>query len=528
MPSGDAHKEFPPRHSEGHQEFSFDIVEIVARNFRPQSKIFYQPLMNHPEPQTGPSSSRQPFEGTYSGLEETLDLGDLFQRLRRGAALILGLGLLGLVLGAVGYLAISPVMPTVTSTRVVFSFPGFERGEYPDKSKFQPDDLRMPVVVSDALRRLGLDASEDNQSKIRAAITIEGIIPDAVVKARDRMRAAGQNPPVYIPDEYLLTLTLNRDFPLSRVQRQQLLLAIVNAASENFQRTYGQLPLAIGSAFETLRGADLPEYEMVFRSEIDGLLAFLNNEVELAKGFRSPTTNLSFRDLIERTNIFARIHLNEVLGLIHQQGLANDRQTSLVKMDYYIQQLGYEEQHALEDEKLVRDLLGMASTREQSYVLGTKSQAMTRPGETPVLDQGLIDSLTANDAYNFLVRKALDSGLTVKRIQAEKVRITEMRDNLAKFDQARSDEKVAALAQIRKSLSALESTYNELVSDVRKTNADFAFQQYGNAIRLGADVTSTNQLKILGIAGIVGAFLGIALGAGLSLLGFQIGGKKAA
>jgi len=109
--------------------------------------------------------------------DDTIDLRDLFNRLGSGTGQIIALALIGLAIAGLISVTLNRVQPVATSTRVVFSFPGFERGEYPDKSKFQPDDLRAPAVVSEAIRRQGLDTSSDFQSKIRGAISIEGIVP---------------------------------------------------------------------------------------------------------------------------------------------------------------------------------------------------------------------------------------------------------------------------------------------------------------------------------------------------------------
>lgn len=479
--------------------------------------------MTPTEPEPPSPSSRNPFRENDFDPSGGIDLRDLYSRLARGAALILGLGLVGFFLGGGGYLAFSPKVPITTSVRVVFSFPGFERGEYPDKSKFQADDLRSPVNIADAMRRLGLDSSDEALSKIRDAITIEGIIPDSIVKARDRIRASGQNPPPFLPDEYTVTLTLNPGFPLNPEQRNQLLVAIVTAARENFKRTYGQLPVAFGSALTVLDGVDYPEYEIVFRTEMDHLVTYLTNQMDLAKAFRSPTTNMSFRDLLEETHYVARIQLNGVLSLIRRYGLARDRKAALMKMDYYLQQLGFDEQHAIENEKVVRDLLSQANAHQQEYVLGTKSQAQNRPGEAPILDQGLIDSLTANDAYNLLVRRALEAGLGVKDIQTEKMRLNSLREDLQKDPENTPEDQAAILEQFKKSFSSLEIAYKQLVENVRKTQNSFEEQEYGDVIRLTTESKTSNPLKPIALAAAIGGILGIALGAGLSLLGFQIG-----
>jgi hypothetical protein len=457
---------------------------------------------------------------------EGIDLRDVFARLARGFAQTLGLAALGLVIAAVVYLMASPFVTTTTTSRVIFAFDGFAKGEYPDHTKFQPDDLRAPDVVIEALNSQKLDASEESQSKIRAALTVEGIIPVYVVRERDRLRAASQAVPSYVPDEYQITLTLPRKFPLSGRQRELLLDEIVGAYRGKFQRTYTAVPSAFGNAFETLRTADYFQYELVLNGEIQNITDYLYQQLEQAKTYRSPTTNLSFSDLLKQTELFIHLRLNQTLGFILQNGLSRNRSTAMVEIDYYLRTLEDQEQKAIEQEKVVRDLLTKAQERSQNYVLGIKSQVAQQRLEAPVLDQGLVDSLLANDAYNFLVRRALDAGLKVKQIQAEKAQLLERRKIMEAFLKSAGEDQSAILAQVQKSLGDLETNYNELISSIRKTHADFAKQQFADAIRISMRPVTGSKYKPLAIAGAIGGFLGLALGMGLSLLGVYVEGEK--
>lgn len=492
-----------------------------------------------PPPSHGPA--QPPVRDVSDLSEDSIDLRELFVRLGRGIPQIIGFAFVGLAIAALCALLLARFEPVATTTRVVFSFPGFERGEYPDKSKFQPDDLRAPSIVAESLRRQGLDTSSDFQSKIRGALSIEGIIPPNIVKDRDRLRAAGQNPPVYIPDEYAVTLSLPRTFGLSDPQREHLISEIISIYRENFTRTYANVPIAFGSAFATLRDADFPEYQLILDKEIEGVTSYLEQLLskstsqkaddketgERSASFRSLTTNLSFKDLLEQTELFSQIRLSETLGLIHQNGLSKDRSTALVKMDYYLRTLENQERRAVEEEKVIRDLLAQSQERTQNYVLGIKSQA-TQARTEPILDQGLIDSLLANDAYNFLVRRALDAGLQVKRIQAEKARLLELRENMKSFTNREIGDQAEIIARVDQSLQSLEVAYKELVDRIRKTQEDFARQQYADAIRISNQVKTEGVLRPVAVAGIVGGLLGMAVGAGLSLLGFTIGARRTA
>jgi len=459
--------------------------------------------------------------------DDAIDLRDLFARLMRGLPQILGLALLGLALATTGYLIYSPFETISTSTRVSFAFPGFEKSEYPDKSKFQAEDLRSPDVVVEALKRRGLDTSSEFQSKIRAALSIEGIIPPNIIKDRDRLRAAGQTPPVYVPDEYTITLSMPRKSSLNGVERQQLLGEIVNVYRENFRRTYADIPIAFGNAFTVLKDADYPDYESVFDKEIHAITTYLTQQTTEAKLFRSPTTNLTFSELLRQTQLFSQIHLNETLGLIHQNGLSRNRKIALVKMNDALRLLNDDERRALDGEMVVKDLLTQTQNRDQNYVLGVKSQATQPRTNAPVLDQGMLDSLLANDSYSFLVRRALEAGLKVKQVQADKSLILEQIENMKSFSKENLSDQSVIIAEVEKSTKTLEAAYEELISSIKKTHADFSRQQFGDAIRVSDSIRTVGTgIRPLMLPSVVGLFLGFAAGAGLSLLGVYIGRTK--
>jgi anti-sigma-K factor RskA len=493
-----------------------------------------------PTPSSGTPSHNESHHpvGADDDPYQDINLREMFARLARGLIPTLGLAALGLAIGAVIYLASSPSTSATTSMRVAFAFSGSGKGEYPDHSKFQPEDVCAPDVIVEALKRQGLDSTGDFQGKVLVGLAIEGIIPSTVIKERDRLRTAGQTLAAYIPDEYLVTLTLPRKFPLTTRQRELLLNQIISVYRDQFQHTYAEVPLAFGNAFATLRNADYSEYDLVLAEEMQNITDFLRQQLSLdkneistsnfnsARTFRSRTTNLSFSDLLEQTRLFTQINLNETLGLIYQNGLSRNRTTALMKMDYHLRTLEDREQKAIEEEKVVDDLLAKSQDRSQNYVLGIKSQAAQQRPESPILDQGLIDSLLANDAYNFLVRKALDAGLAVKDIQAEKAQLFERRKNMETFLKNDGENQSAIIAQVQKSLSDLQTSYEELIANIRRTQADFAKQQFSDAIRISMQPVTDGKFRPLAMAGAVGAFIGLALGLGLSLLGIYVGSRR--
>jgi len=468
------------------------------------------------------SDSKYPFDDGSQQLEG-INIREIFLRINGGAAQTLGLLVIGAALGAALYVLSGRFGTCSTSVRVAFAFNGYANGEYPDRSKFQADDLRAPDIISTALKRDGFGDDEKLAGSVRAGLTVEGIIPPNVVKERDRLRAAGQVLATYLPDEYLLTLTLPRRGVLSDRQREILLTDIVTEYHEKFDRTYADLPAAFGNAFASLKNADFFEYELILNQEMQNITSYLDRQENEAKSFRSSTTNLSFSDLRMQAALFSQIRLSETLGLIRQNGLSSNRTIAMVKMDYYLHTLEDQEERAVEQAKVIDDLLVKTEQRSDNYVLGIKSTATEQRPNTPVLDQGLIDSLLANDAYNFLVHKALDAGLVEKSIEADKTQLLERRKSMEEFLSSDSKDQSLVVGQVEKSLSGLEGAYMDLVSSIRKTQSDYAHQQYADAIRISMQATSADIYRPGIVASILGGVIGLALGVGLSLLGFRLG-----
>jgi hypothetical protein len=316
---------------------------------------------------------------------------------------------------------------------------------------------------------------------------------------------------------------------MSPREREVLLSEIVTVFQENFIRTYVAMPLNFGKAFESLLDADYSDYELVLHQEaknIDQLLVGLT-EIQLgtmSRSFRSPRTQLTFSDLLKQNQLFVQIRLNETLGLIRQYGISKDRSLALLKMDYHIKSLIDDENKAIEEEKVVQALLKQTQEGAQKYVLGVKSQNGPQRADATVVDQGLLDSLLANDAYNFLIRKSLESSLATRSIQAEKIIMLDQKARLATFTTDNLQERIATIAQFNKSLDALKKVYTRLINDIQLTYTDYQKQQFGDAVRISMQTKTQSFYRSLAMAGIAGLGIGGALGLGLALLG--LGGGR--
>lgn len=458
----------------------------------------------------------------YGPEDDSVDILALLRRLQRGTAQILGLALLGFAIAVIIYLYSNKRAATETSVRVTFSFKGFDHGLYPDNSKFQPDDLRAPDVVLDALKQLDETHAESLQGKIRGALRIDGVVSAEIVKQRDRIRAAGQTPPIYVPDEYVLTFVLPRNFPLNPRQREQLLNEIVSAFRRKFQRTYEELPKDFGNAFESLRKADYLEYELILNEELQNITQYLTQRLEDDKSFRSPTTNLSYSDLLKQVANFSQIRMFETLGQVQVNGISKDRPVAMIKMDYHLRTLADRERRAKAEEEVIRGLLAKTQERAQGYILTMKVQSNPPRGDGQLLDQELVDSLVATSSYNFLVRRALDAGLLVKRLEAERASLEVRRDSLKGILQEQSKDQSVLIQHVDTALKELENAYHALIDNIRATQADYNRQQFADAVRMSTSVVTESIWEKLVMLGALGCGVGMAAGLGLSLMGIYL------
>lgn len=448
---------------------------------------------------------------------DNIDISEFGRRLKRGIFVSVGLGMIGLGIGVLLTLVNNFRAPVSTSIRVALAFPSLEKGLYPDGSKFQATDMLAPDLVSLALKKAGIEGKgSDVTSVVRGAINVVPIIPAGVAKERDRQRAAGQKPDFLVPDEYELTLVLPKSVMISEAECTRLLNELVEAFHDKFQRTYSDLPSDYGNAFTFLKDADFPDFEFILTAEVKNLSQFIESKAIAAKTFRSQSTGLSFQDLLKQISIFEAVRLNNILAPLSENAISVNPRAALRKVEYEINILSQKENLRKEEESIVTSLLARTQERAQNYVVASKSQPA--PGSQPLLDQGFIDSLLANDSYNFLVRKALDAGLALKSVQAELAKQKSLQARLVKtYGNSTAGLDQVTLNAARSEIASIEKYYIEIMTKARGCLQDYARQEHANVIRLTMQPQAKSIYAGVVIAAIAGWLAGVSIGLGLSL-----------
>ena len=127
-------------------------------------------------------------QNTQEFPDDEISLWDIYTRIKRRLALILGLTFVGLGLGILTGIVVVNARSVPASVRVQLAFPGMEKSTYPNGQKFDQNDLIAPDVLYAAFQRLGISPNE----KLLTSITVVPTRSEEANKARDKLLKAGE------------------------------------------------------------------------------------------------------------------------------------------------------------------------------------------------------------------------------------------------------------------------------------------------------------------------------------------------
>lgn len=432
---------------------------------------------------------------------ETIDLHELWARLVRGAPRTIGLALLGAALAAAGFFISGSFQTAHTTARVTLSFHGLERGEYPDQSKFQPEDLRAPSIVAEALRRRGV-LDPDLQTRIRDALTISGLTP----------ASSGKEPGAYTPREYSLTLSLPRAFSLSSRDRELFLTELVRTYKEHVQQHYTTLPAGIDWSFDSLAPSAL-SHETSMEREIARAGEFLERLARKHRTFRSARSNLGFGELAAQHRVLVETQFADLQALIEDEGI-NASPIALARLDREIRTLKRSEALAIEEEKFILSLLSRIESRPSSA-----SPVNILLGAAAAGDPNATGAVLGADANHLLAQRALTAGLRTRQLQSQLALLHDQREAVVAASELSAEQRAVKLARLENVWSKFKVSYRRLIETVRQTYEDFEQQELADAARISVPPSTPGFYRGVGIAALLGLIVGGSLGVGAALLG---------
>jgi len=447
--------------------------------------------------------------------DDEISLWDIYTRIKRRFALILGLTCVGLGLGIITGIVVVNARSVPVSVRVQLAFPGMEKLTYPNGQKFDANDLIAPDVLLAACKKL--DMTPDY--KLLNSIMVSPIISEEAIKGRDKRLKAGEDAPPITTSEYQISINLPRYATPDPSQRVLLLNQIVAAYQEKFTRNNVLLGQNYGKVFEGADFSDFLVYEIMLNSEIQTLVDFISAQKTLFPNFRSPRTGLTFSEILKVVEIFQQTRVYNMLGKVWNSAFSKQKEESIMKLNYSIKRMQEQEKLRQDEVAVIQNLLGKSEERDKNYVFAKRvAEKSSEKDLQSSFDQQIVDALIAADTMNLLTRKALEAGLALTDTQNRLRQLEDRKKMLEAPTAPNAGAPALSDVQLVEMQKNLQEAYKSILTQVQVCLEDFANQYYANAIRITVPSKAKSiYLQIL-IAGIIGAGACGSIGAGLSIL----------
>jgi hypothetical protein len=358
-----------------------------------------------------PSASAEPEPPTFADAIRFLH--------RRRVALLARFGMFA-ALGLIAFAVWLWSTPRKVEGRLVLSFAGIEKGEYPSGRKFGPSDFRAPEVLNGALADAGISGGKAVLSRASARLDTLPIIPVGVLSRWKRADRDGTKREDYSPSEFDLTLTVPG---LSAEEQVRLFDAIVKryqdkvkfdeSAALNFASDWS------GASYQDLVNKyDYWDIPYILDQNVDLLNGYLKQLVDQSEGFKDPISKFSFRDIQKEFTIWSMTRLEALKGVTYRGRLVKNKETQLLASQYRLEDLEIQSRRRAEETAEAMSLLE-ASQKPQGM---SATQAATREG-LPIVDASVLDRLVRSDYLGPLVKHISELQEQTARLQAQKRRL---------------------------------------------------------------------------------------------------------
>lgn len=222
-----------------------------------------------------------------------------------------------------------------------------------DGSKFDVNEIVSPKVIANANKDLLFNVTDDG---IRANTKITPIIPSSISSLKDAKEKLGEEYE-YHPNTFKITYKGNGSYYQTRDTLDKLV--------DNYFKYYNEKYLYLASVSEIDYDLNKGNYEYLEQAEI--LQNNIDNTIDILKSYvseneyRSPTTGLTFTDLINEFEYLSEFELPLIYSRIYTAKLAINKDLMLKKYN--------ERKEASElKEKNSSEKAGIAEDRMDAYV----------------------------------------------------------------------------------------------------------------------------------------------------------------
>jgi hypothetical protein len=451
---------------------------------------------------------RQPEPLLASAEPEPPTLADAIRFIhRKRMALLARFGMFA-ALGLVVFAIWLWVTPRRVEARLVLSFRGIEKGEYPSGRKFSPGDLREPDVLSGALADAGIAAGRADLHHVSARLQVLPVIPSGVLSRWKKADRDGVRREDYSPTDFDLTLSVPS---LSAAEHVRLFDAIVKryqnrvkfeeSAALNFISNW-----SVASYRDLVGRYDYWDIPVILDQNVELLNRYLKELIENSMNYKEPASQFSFRDAQKELKIWSATRLEALKGVTYRGRLVKNKDTALLTAQYRLEDLDIQVRRRAGE---VLDAMKLLEASQKPQALAA-TQSATRDG-LPIVDASVLDRLVKSDYLGPLVKRISDLQEETKRLEAEKWRLEKDMTILPQTRNITPSELPAGyrelVATVSDELSRIIENYNRLLdSYLTATLSKLVVVRDGPRITRGAS-TSLVLLGILFLAVLASIFL---------------------
>jgi hypothetical protein len=392
----------------------------------------------------------QPFEPLPAAHEAELPaFADAIRFVHRKRIALLVRFLLFAAMGLVVFAVWLWTTPRRVEGRVVLSFRGIERGQYPSERRFSPTDFRAPGVLSAALADAGIGSGRTDLNRVSASLEVLPIIPPEVLLRWRKADRDGAKREDYSPSEFALTLAIPN---LSAAEEVRLFDAIVKRYQQRIRlEQIAALTFAStwsGASYQDLINRyDYWDIPYILDKNVELLNRYLRQLVEESQNYQDPISQFSFRDVQKEFAIWSATRLEALKGVTYQGRLVKNKETEILTSQYRLEDLDIQVLRGKDETAEAMKLL--EASQKPPGISGTRSA--TREG-LPIVDSGVLDRLIKSDYLGPLVKRISELQEQTARVEAEKRRLEK---NIAQLPLAHNV-----------SPAELPASYRELVATV--------------------------------------------------------------
>lgn len=427
---------------------------------------------------------------------EEISLRDIIETVLKGKWLLIGIIIICMVLVPFGAYVVNPAKGQVSAI-ISLSFKGLENGQNPDGSTFDINTITSPNIIQNVIDDLNLDKNKISVDDIKKGFSINPIVPNNIVEQMEALTKEGKTM-TYYPTKYVITYTYNKSQGLNKTTAKNILNSVIKEYQEYFVSLYSDKSL-LGNALGGINydDYDYPEIADIMNNQLNVMISYLNGKASEAGNFRSKSTGLTFKDLLDSIDILRNIDVNKMASIIYANNLTKDKEKIISHYEYLVKQNEYDMQKAQGELQVSKDL--MTQYKRETNILGM-----------PGTEDQQIQLDNNKSYYDELVKQAKAEGDLAQKYQKQMDYYQKMADKY-RNDTVSAEQKQAAEKEVNEMLPSIKEKMQAWIEKVNQTAEDYYEYNYGKSISCISGVTAKAAFNIkLMIA--IGFVLGIMIG----------------